>query len=349
MSEQQKVIRDFIYVDQARLYSFYSQLNKGVAQQVFQSYLHGESASISQTSPDVSDEVSESERTRVSQRTESTILYDYMYEQLEEKMRGAILDVSRIFPDRGIDEELDTEEVLHYLNTISNALMIKVTGPAEIEDYRRIDAILEKGNNLMESAALFSLLSAENLKLIASLEKQAEAEKDRNKKAQIKDRIKRLKDPRLHARDLNILDEPKVIEGIRLFIEIFYPNNFEIAVSSTNQLFVTYRGIVDKKWLRIEPEILRSLYGGKIESNWTMVGQVTSTSAFKAEYFDKINKWLEEQLPKTQSLRDPLRYIFNRVRGLEANLNQSGLRFEPIVCPLAIYREQIIVKADLGN
>jgi hypothetical protein len=343
MSEKPRRIRDFIYVDQGRLYSFYSQLNKGVAQHVFQSYLHGEAASKSQTNPDIPEEVSESERSKMSQRTESTILYDYMYDQLEEQLRDAILDVSTIFRDREGDEDLNGEEITGFIETISNALMIKVTGTVEIEDYRRIDAVLERGNKLMETAALFATQSSDNLRLIAELEAEAAAETDRNRKAQIKERVKRLKDPKLHAQDLKLLDDPTVIEGIRLFIDTFYPNSFEIAVSSTTELYATYRGVIDKKWLRIDPEILRTLYGGKVESQWTMVGQVTSTALFRPDLFKTLSQLLEEQLSQSQSLRDPLRYIFTRIRGMEALLSQSGLRLEPVVCPLAIYREREIV------
>ena len=155
MTEQFKVIRDFIYVDQGRLYSFYSQLNEGIAEQIFKSFIHGESSTAAQGSPDVKDEVIESQRTKALQRTESTILYDHMYEQLEDQLRTVIIDVSEIPKEKSIDDKLTDDEIGHYLDTLKRAVMVKVVGSVEIEDYQRMDAFIEKANQLMVTIASF--------------------------------------------------------------------------------------------------------------------------------------------------------------------------------------------------
>lgn len=344
-SEQPKRIRDFIYVDENRLYSFYSQLNKGIAQQIFESYVHRESATTAQANPEFQDEVTESSRSKASQRTESTILYDYMYEQLEDKLRHAIVDVSEILNNKS-SEDLQDEDYRHYLDSLKNALMVKVTGKVEIEDYERMDGFIDKANRLMETLALFRSHSDENVELIKQLEKEAQQEKDRNKKAILNEKIRTLKTPKLLAAEMNLLDDPELIKGLRLVFEVFYGKNFEIAITSSVPLYTTFRGIINRDWLRIQPDILRSLYVGVIESTWTMVGQVTTTSVLNINNIDDLNSGLTERLSQSNSLRDPMRVLFNRVRGFEAMLNKSDLRIEHIVCPLAIYRELRVSEID---
>ncbi len=333
-----KTIRDFIYVDQGRLYSFYSQLNEGIAQQIFQSFLNSESATNTQTSPDVEDEVIESQRSRALQRTESTILYDFMYEQLERKLGNVIIDVSEIIEGESA-KEVPEEGIRLYLDTLRSAVMVKVVGEAAIEDYDRMDSFVGHINNVMEVLAFFHTLSDEAKAQLARLTEELNTEKDRNRRAQIKEQIKRLNNPKLHAEDMNLLDNPNLVEGLRVILKAFYDKKFEIAISSGGPMYTTFRAIIDREWLRVRPEILRSLYAGTIESPWTMVGQITSLPFPNITNLDPLNTGLTEKLAESKSIRDPLRILFNRLRAFDAMLDQSSFRWEPIVCPLAIYRE----------
>jgi hypothetical protein len=336
MTISTKTIRDFIYVDQGRLYSFYSQLNEGVAEQVFKSVIHGEAATAAQSSPDIKSEVIESQRSKALQQTESTILYDYMYEQLEDQLSSVIVNVSDILSDKSAEEEFTSDELAYYLDTLQKALMVKVVGRVEIEDYERMDAFVARANELMTTLASFHAETDEVKAALANLEEQLKAEKDRNKKAKLGEQIKRLRDPKLHAQDMNILDDPKLIEGLRVILEVFYHKKFEISITA-RPLYTTFRAIIEKDWLRIRPEILRSLYGGQVESSWTMIGQITSTPSGVTN-LDAFNM-LPDNLPELQSVRDPLRYLFGRLKAFDAMLTESKIRFEQTVCPLAIYRE----------
>ena len=67
-----------------------------------------------------------------------------------------------------------------------------------------------------------------------------------------------------------------MLSNLRLFIEVFNPQGFDITIIPTDYNEpVVYRGILDKKWLRVQPGFLRSLYGAAVSSKWTMVGKVT--------------------------------------------------------------------------
>jgi hypothetical protein len=155
-----------------------------------------------------------------------------------------------------------------------------------------------------------------------------------------------LKNPKAHAQDLNLLDDPELIKRLRVILEIFYDKKFEISVNSGTPVFTTFRGIIEKEWLRVRPEILRALYGGIVTSPWTMVGQITSIPYIGVDGLDAFNAGIEERLPQAKSVRDPLKFLFNRLKAIEAIVNQSTLSIEQIVCPLAIYRELEVPSID---
>lgn len=333
-----RTVRDFIYVDQDRLYSFYSQINKGVAQQIFKSIAHGEAATESQSNPDFAEEITESQRSKSLQRTENTILYDYIYEQLEDKLEPVITDLSSMF-DIPPDESISEEQVGVFLEAMKTAFMIRVKGKPEIIDYERLDTFLEKSNSLMEAVVFLTLESTQNKNLLQQLQEQVKTEKDKNEKAKLNERIRALKNHKLYAQQLGVLDNKDLLTSIRTLIEIFLQNRYEISIQSNTSPHVTFRGIINREWLRIDPSLLRSLYMGSIESTWTLVGQITTLFNTEINDIDAFNVGItQDKLEKSKSIREPLKYVLNRLLAMETMVNQSE-RFEPIVYPLAIYRE----------
>jgi hypothetical protein len=118
---------------------------------------------------------------------------------------------------------------------------------------------------------------------------------------------------------------------------------------------VIFSGVLDKRWLRMPPEFLRSLYGGTIEWKWTMVGQLTYLSGATAVTQEDIDKFTKpvldepapegDQAPQPISMRQPLRTVFERLRFFERVALESGKDIEIIISPIAIYRETSIPSA----
>lgn len=343
---QKKLIRDFIYVDQGKLYSLYSQLNKGVAQQVFESFVHGEAATKSQPNPEYSDELIESQRSKTLHRTENTVLYDYMYERLEQQLQHVITDAAEIMRGKDADE-LTIDDVSEYNSKLENAFLIKAAGNVEIEDYQHLDKFLERSNDLMTSIAILETHSDENRARIRELENLIGAEKDRNRKAALREQLKGLQNAVLRAQALGLLTDEELIQALILILETFYGEGLEISITLPSIPYTTFRGVIDREWLRFRPELLRSLYGGVVKSRWTMVGQITSLLRYDIENIDFLNIGLTaEDLAKAKSIREPIRALFNRIRAMEEMLSHSALRREVVVYPLAIYREMEIAIPD---
>jgi hypothetical protein len=318
-SEKQLTIRDFIYVDVDRLYSLYSQVFEGVGEKIIQSYINSSAKLDQQKGGIASGSATEAQVGEMSSRTESKILYDHMYNELESKLKKSILEVSEITAN-------------DYIETLSKAFIIKVGGTAEIEDYNRLKVFMEKFNSLGEAVA-YSIIKAGESEII-ELENKAKTASASDKK-QLTDRIKGMRDPKLLSKNMGLHQDEKLLDNLKKFVEIFNPEGFEITIKP-HQCYenIVFRGIVDKKWLRVKPEFLRALYSGLVNMQWTMVGQITflPLKGFKLEES-------EVRVNTPDSLRDPFRAIFQGMRGFDSMFLESQQRTEILVCPLAIYRE----------
>lgn len=326
-NEKQLTIRDFIYVDVDRLYSLYSQVFEGVAEQIIQSYMDS-SAKSDQQKGGIRGSTTEAQVAEMSSRTEKKILYDHMYNRLESKLKKSILDVSGIPAD-------------DYIETLSKAFIIKVRGTAEIEDYNRVKIFMEKLNSLGEAVA-YSAIQAEEFKnKISELEEQAKVA-TAAERSQLKDYIKKIKDPKLLSKEMGLHQDEKLLDNLKKFVEIFYPEGFEITIKPEQHCEnIVFRGIVDKKWLRVKPDLLRALYSGFVNMQWTMVCQITflPLKGFKLEEPEVNLNTPNTSENNPSALRDPFRAIFQGMRGFDSMFLESQQRIEILVCPLAIYRE----------
>ncbi len=325
-------IRDFIYVDVDRLYSLYSQVFEGVAEQIFQSYIDSLISKDKQKGFPLLGNSAEEEVTEVSRRTENKILYDHMYNQLEAKLQDSLLEIR------------DNISLENYDKILSETFMIKVYGNAEIEDYERVRVFAEKLNSLAEAIAYAGTISEVGKSTISTLEFLLNSKTISNsEKASARAQLKKLKDPKQLAIEMGLSQDEKMLGYLKEFIDMFYREGFEITVIPNQGIDdIVFRGVINKNWLRLTPDFLRALYGGFVKSNWTLVGQVTfmpgQVSKPKNVEQSSSSKSIEEN-DAQPSLRDPFRKIFDGMSVFESMFLESQPRVEVLVYPLAIYRE----------
>lgn len=334
MQAESTIVRDFIYVDVERLYSLYSQVFKGVAAQIVQSYMGGRWDKDLQKGPILKGASVEAQFAEVSLRTEKKFFYDHMYNQLETEMSGAILEPSGISAN-------------NYSEALASALMIKVHGRAEMEDFSRLQTFIEKFNSVAEAIAYAAAISSDEFQTaLRELESVAGGTGHREKRTKAKSQIEKLRDPAQLAKKMGLSQDEQLLQNISLFVETFHPGSFEVVIIPAQGVEgVVFRGIVDKQWLRMEPDLLRALYGVGA-SNWTMVGQLTHLPGIEISEYEipteqEVNTEAseEQEAEGAPSMRDPLRSVFEAIRLFENMFLESEERIEVLVCPLAIYRE----------
>jgi hypothetical protein len=332
MPVEGKVVRDFIYVDIERLYSLYSQLFEGVADQIIQSYMDEATSKKSQKGSMLKGEDIENQLAEMSRRTENKFLHDHMYNLLEDELSRAIQEPSGVNKD-------------NYRDVLKDAFIVKVNGTAKINDFGRASIFIEKINALAESFASLVIYSDEAVAARKTFDELVRSMPNSKEKEQAKKELSKFKDPKTYAKESGWSVDENLIKAMRQILDFGFPDAMQLVVTPLNgSENVDFTGVLDKRWLRIQPEFLRALYGGEIEWNWTMVGQLTFLPGAKPLTQEDVAKLSSPDISTDNivSLKAPLQTVFERLRFFERVSLEGGKRIEVIVSPLAVYRETFI-------
>lgn len=322
-------VRDFIYLDTDRLYSFYSQAFEGVAERIVKSHFDAITSTNLQKDGFLTGAATEAQAAEGSRHTESRVLYDHMYNQLEDRLGNAI----------ALPNNLNHT---NFVDTLRNEFLIKVKGFVVIEDYARLEHFTSKFNRFGEIIAYATTTSDTTKGLIKDIKEQAATITDRNQKAKLLEQVKSISDPKLVAKNSGLHQEEEMLKNLAFWNQMFRNEALEINVMPLDLVdqFV-FRGVVDRSWLRIKPDLLRMLYSGAVASEWTMVGQITylpGDGGMVDKQFVSRNESKPDD-PNNPSIRDPFQKMFAASRTIERMFFESRSQIEIIVCPLAIYRE----------
>ncbi len=328
-------IRDFIYLNVESLYSVYSQAFEGVTASIVESLVgsHESTESPRKLPLPLGSDI-ETKVIEVSRRTENKFLYDHMYNQLEDRLGNAIYSVI----GQG-EEALDSG--------VASSFAVKVSGTAEIEDFHWVGELTSNFNKI--GSALHYITTASSSKEeYASLELEerklrarVEGATDRNERSRAE---KALETHKLRAEEALLTSargrglglNERYLADLSYLTALFYPDRLDVTVMAPfPNSRVAFRAVLDKRWLRIDPNMLRSLYGGSA-TNWTIVGKVTR----KSEQPAGSESDSATDTPPNRSLRDAYQDLMRQGMKFEQTFTLSNIREEYILSPLAVYRQQ---------
>lgn len=308
-------VRDFLYLDANRLHSLYSQLFKGLPEQIIHSY-GGERTSKEGTE----DAVGAGRRVDVevaeaTLKTENRVLLDYMYSRLDERLAANITTV--------------TAENKGQLSLAAGQLL-RVVGRAKFLDYARLIGFSEQFGRFGEVIALAHITTLS--KQVETLRAQAEQVADRETRKEAQALLKAIKNPAEMAKRLGLAPDEKVLEGIRFTVNMMYPGGFDALIApGDDEASLAFRGILDRRWLRIDTNRLNAAYGASTEFDVVMVGQICRT---------------ETQPPnnpapsESATLSDHLQHLFGAIAEIQQKFDETAPGKRVItVLPLALYTE----------
>lgn len=341
MNKDTKIIRDFLYLDVDRLYSLASQVFEGVTAQIAHSYQS------EQSKVEVLKGVTKNSDERVTEaalRTENKVLHDHLYHQFEERISDAIVDLA-------------SAKSVSYESLQANGVFVKIKGIASIDDYNRMSGFLDEFNLFgvalayvgsshtgeIEQARADLELEKENLK------NQIHASKNPLTKSQLKERLKNLEDAtqpldflQMFAASKGLYRDPMLLHSIKTITEAFQAGAYEINISQPYLgATASFRSVLDKRWLRSEPEYLRSLYAGaSIGTSIVVIGQITALPDDS-----NLSKLTDSDIIENSdevSLTDVSHQMFRLMGALDEMTNTSNKGKSVMVQPLAIYKEIIL-------
>lgn len=329
IKDSPKKIRDFIYLDVDRLKSLYSQFFEGVAESIAEVETLEESAN-RQTQSSIRQTTIEEQVAVASQKSESKLLHDHMYNLLEHALKDLLVDVSFIK-----QEELS--------ETLNAAFMIKVTGKASIVDHQRVNELLEEFNHI--GLALAILPNINQLIPLFSEIKELEKKIDRasgksqtDLKIQLDNKNQELVD---FAATKNLQQDERMLESLTYLTRKFYKDGYEVLIKPEDGKPFLFRAVIKRDSLRVSPDILRSLYGGVEASNWTLVGHVTIVPEAKTNNDDNESDDISPNADQDDlgRLRKAYLGMATAADSVEKTFYHQIHPLEITVWPLAIYRQ----------
>ncbi len=327
MTDTPKILKDFVFLDVERLYSLYSQVFEGVADQIIKQYVSSMARGDTQKGAEGNE--TDVGVLELSRRTENKFLYDHMYNRLEEKLGESIVDASSVKRENMREK-------------LADAPLIRIKGSAEIEDYARVQEFIENFNLLGEAIAYAMALDTVDPEAKDELWQQLRGTKDRKQKAELQRQLK-ANDPKERAKQIaktaGLKQDETTLKNLALFADKFYKDGYDITVSPSNEPeYPAYRSPIEKRWLRTSPDMLRSLFGGYAESNWIIVGHATYFPGARLPVAVDDPADLPEMDEDRPMMRDQYRNLFRSSLTFERMFLERRVRDEIVVCPLAIYR-----------
>ena len=229
------VLRDFIYIDRDRLYSLYSQLFKGVAESVVEAFSSGKEDTKKERSL-------EQNLIEASYKVRNVILFDYIYNSLEEKLAPQLLLI----------KENTTQDDL------KPSSYIKVTGKATIEDFERLIFLLKNFNDIGTALATMQVLNANKAN-------------GQSKGSTSKNTIEQ------YAKEKGLFLDSKLTESMVKVIENFHGSAMDVTIEPhSNKSGIFFKATLDEKNMRLSSNMVRKTYGNKPVMDWTIVGEITS-------------------------------------------------------------------------
>ena len=234
-------LRDFIYIDKNRMYSLYSQLFEGVVESLVKSVSY--SSEEQKTERKLEETIIDA-----SVKVQNVVLFDHIYNTLEEKLAPNLLV---------IDETTTKED-------IKPTSIIKVTGYVTIEDYEHLSYLMNNFNDIGLALAYTQLRS------------KKENENQSNNSVE------------KYAKENGLILDKKFTSSMVKIIENLHGKSMELLIEiDSENLDVGFRALLDQDFLRFSPNTLRNLYGYKPCMKWTMVGEVTDISCVTESHQDK--------------------------------------------------------------
>lgn len=225
-----RCLKDFIYIDKDRLYSLYSQIFEGVVESIAMSrYIDEENTK--------TEKRIEQKLIEASFKSQNIVLFDHMYNMLEEEIQ------SYIFP---IEENT-------VIDNIPIDGIIKVRGKAIVDDYDNLAYFFENYNDIGNALSGLTLLSSANSGGTIS-----------------KNSIEK------YAKDNNLFLEKKYIDSLVKVIRFFHNNNLDLIVKPENNHRFHCCALLNPNGLRISTSEIKNLYGNRPVMDWTVLGQVTN-------------------------------------------------------------------------
>ena len=308
------MIRNFIYLDEEKMYSLSSQVFAGVTEYVLDESFTESETSEQQKGPLGSGKILGDILKRSDRNSEKKFLNDYSYTLFEEELLRESRVVKISYSDRKKDLPYD------------NKPFIKATSRVTFNDINSIKDTLENFNKIGEALAHvtnFEKISAAR----EQMEKARTSTKDRNEKSRLQAQFKSLTNIAKLAKDSGLRQDQGFLDDLNFLLSYGFQDQLEVQMNLDGRIISAN---LNRSYLRENEDLIIRKYSRQTEVEFTLFGIITQCQREEVEE--------SEEPEEFNSLKEALMNLVSHLTYVEATFT-GCLSHEIIVDPIALYTE----------
>lgn len=307
------MIKNFIYLDEEKMYSLSSQLFDGVTEYVLNESFLSKDLSEEQKGPVGSGRILGDILRNSERKTEKKFLNDYSFTIFEKKLLEE--EKVSIVPDAAL-----TEKFSEYRS------FVKITSKATFNDINSINATLKNFNTI--GKALAHVTNYKDITAVKEqLEKAKQSTSDRNSKIKLDAQFKTLANINKLATNSGLQQDQKFLDDLALLLAYGFQDQLEVQMHSDGKIFSAN---LNRSFLREPEELVIRKYSRKTEVDFTLFGIVTQYKREKLEDLDEKEEY--------GSIKEGIMNLVSHLSNVEATFT-GRLTNEIIIDPIALYTE----------
>lgn len=308
------MIKNFIYLDEEKMYSLSSQLFEGVTEYVLNEYTSEKDESEEQKGPVGSGRILGDILKNSERNTEKKFLNDYSYTIFEKKL----LEDDRVLVLT--DSQQADDEVF------SKKSFVKITSKVTFNDINSINDTLANFNKI--GKALAHVTNFKEISIIKEELARAKQEaKDRCKKIQLQKHLNSLKNLNELAKESGLQNDQGYLDDLALLLSYGFQDQLEVQMNLEDRIFSAN---LNRSFLRESVDLVIRKYSRQTEVNFTLFGIVTQHQREKLEALKEKEDF--------GSIKEVLMNLVSHLSNVESTFT-GRLSNEIIVDPIALYTE----------
>lgn len=310
------MIKNFIYLDEEKMYSLSSQLFEGVTEYVLNEKTLGKDESEEQKGPIGSGKVLGDILRNHERNTEKKFLNDYSYTIFEKKL----LEDEKVLVASSADTIVK--------ESIGEKSFVKITARATFNDINSITTTLINFNKIGKALAHVT-----NFKEMSAVKKQLEEvkqnTKNKNEKNKVQAQIKSMSNLSKLATESGLQNDQEFLNDLSMLLSYGFQDQLEVQMTLEDTVFSSN---LNRSFLREPEDLVIRKYSRKTEVKFTLFGIITQYQS------EEIKSSETEEKEDPDNIKEALMGIVTHLSKLESSFT-GRLSNEVIVDPIAIYTE----------
>jgi len=310
------MIKNFIYLDKDKMYSLSSQVFEGITEYLINNNRDKKEESNSQKGPVGSGRIMAEIIGEQRDVTEKKYLHDYAYVLFEEHLieQGKVLNINEVEKD-------------NIIKSIKSFPFIKIKGTLAFNDVEAIKSSLSNFNKFGE--ALTHITSHEEIEKVKEQFEQLQANsKDRNKKTQIKNEMRRLTNIGKLAKEKGLKQDQVFLDHLEFLFSYGFQDQFEIQIENFGHIFSAN---LKRDDLKEREDLLIRKYSRKTEVEFVIFGMV-------AQYLESGDIQMDDDETEYENIKEGLMNLVLHFGNVEKSFT-GRLSNEIVIDPIAVYVE----------